>query len=349
LQAAGDTAGSAEERLRESEKRFRQFAENSASIVWIADVATLRLEYLSPAFEEVAGEARDAMMQDIRRWNALVHPEDRERVIASAMNMLQGQPYVQEYRIIRPADGDIRWIRGTGFPMPDDDGTLRRLGGIAQDITEAKRVEERERRLWGELQLRVRNILAEVRSIAARTVETNKDPDEFFIHFDGRLAALARTHSILTRGDDTAADLEELVRDEFLAAAIEDDRIEVAGPPVRLKDGAAQVIALAIHELATNAVKFGALAVPAGGVSVQWRVASGGGALLLEWRESGVPAIDPAPRRAGFGRELIERGLAYELGARTSLQFIGGGVLVAIELPLDGKKVVLDTEVGEPT
>jgi PAS domain S-box-containing protein len=349
--AAGETAASPEERLRESEKRFRQFAENSGSVLWIADVASLRLEYLSPAFERLAGEPRDAMMQDVRRWNAFVHPEDRERVIAGVVRILEGETYLQEYRIVRPADGEVRWIRGTGFPMPDDDGTLRRVGGIAQDITEAKRVEERERRLWGELQLRVRNILAEVRSIAARTAETNQDPDEFFIHFDGRLSALARTHNMLTRGAEAAADLEELIRDEFLAAAVDDDRIEVAGPPVRLKDRAAEVMALAIHELATNAVKFGALAVHSGRVSVQWRVTerSGKGLLAVEWRESGVPALDHAPRRNGFGRGLIERGLAYELGARTSLQFVGGGLLATMELPLDGGKVVLDADVGEPT
>jgi len=139
--------------------------------------------------------------------------------------------------------------------------------------------------------------------------------------------------------------------DALLAAAVDDDRIEVAGPPVRLKDRAAEVMALAIHELATNAVKFGALAVHSGRVSVQWRVTerSGKGLLAVEWRESGVPALDHAPRRNGFGRGLIERGLAYELGARTSLQFVGGGLLATMELPLDGGKVVLDADVGEPT
>lgn len=345
-----ETPGSTQARLVEAETRFRQFAENSGSVLWIAAVPSLRLEYLSPAFERVAGEPRDAMMQDVRRWNAFVHPEDRERVVAAAMRILQGESYLQEYRIIRPADGEIRWIRGTGFPMPDDDGALRRIGGIAQDITEGKRVEERERRLWGELQLRVRNILAEVRSMAARTAETSRDPDEFFIHFDGRLAALARTHNMLTRGDEAAADLEELVRDEFLAAAVEDARIEVAGPPVRLKHRAAEVMALAIHELATNAVKFGALAVPTGRVSVRWEASDTSGAevLSLEWRESGVPAVDRAPRRDGFGRGLLERGLAYELGARTSLQFLGGGLLATIQLPLDSRKIVLDTNVVQP-
>ena len=343
----GETAASLQERLRETEKRFRQFAEHSASILWIAELASLRLEYLSPAYERVTGEPREPMLANIQQWNHLVHPEDREQVIAGARRVLEGETYVQEYRIVWPSDGDVRWIRGTGFPIPEEDGSLRRIGGIAQDITESKQLSERERRLWAELQLRVRNILAEVRSIAAKTAEVTEDPQEFFIHFDGRLTALGRTYKALTRAEDTAVDLEDMIRDELLAVLADDEnRVEVQGPSVRLRGRAAEVIALTIHELTTNAVKYGALAAPAGKLMIRWRIAGAedGRTLVLDWRESGVPAISAAPRRSGFGRALIERGLAYELGGSATLSFLGGGVEASISLPLESGNAILDEE-----
>jgi len=191
-----------------------------------------------------------------------------------------------------------------------------------------------------ELQHRVKNILAVVRSIASRTLETTEDLDDFSAHFDGRLRALARTQNVLTRTANGRIDLDELVREELLThAPQEPGQIEIAGPEIRLRDRAAEIFALALHELATNAVKYGALAQPKGHVAVTWRIltTSAGERLSLEWRESGVPALDPQPARHGFGRDLIERGLPYELGAATSLEFLPGGVRCTIELPLEAQ------------
>src|SRR5204863_3732312 len=135
-------------------------------------------------------------------------------------------------------------------------------------------------------------------------------------------------------------DLEELVSEELLTHSLQGEgQIEISGPEISLRDRAAEIFALALHELATNAVKYGALAQPRGHISVTWRVlnTAAGGRLSLEWRESGVPALDPSPARRGFGRDLIERGLPYELGAATSLEFHPGGVRCTIELPLDAQ------------
>jgi two-component system CheB/CheR fusion protein len=125
-------------------------------------------------------------------------------------------------------------------------------------------------------------------------------------------------------------------------AAGDNGRAQVKGPPVSLRQGAAEIFALAVHELATNAVKYGALAHPRGKVSIEWRVfnTSDGPRLSLEWRERGVPAMDAANDRAGFGRILIEQGLPYELGAATALEFARGGVRAIIELPLSEKNAV---------
>lgn len=125
----------AEEGLRASEERFRQFAENSADLVWIIDAERQQLEYLSPAFEKMWGESRGAVMHNLVRWSDLVHPDDRETVTKALPRLRAGETVVIDYRIIRPSDGEVRWIRDTGFPIRDQAGEIRRLGGIARDIT----------------------------------------------------------------------------------------------------------------------------------------------------------------------------------------------------------------------
>jgi PAS domain S-box-containing protein len=128
----------AERELAASEGRFRQFAENSADVLWIIDAKTKQLEYLNPAYERTWGESREPIMRDLKRWEELVHPADRARVTGQLARVAQGGTFVNEYRIVRPSDGQIRWIRDTGFPMRGDDGQIQRLAGVAQDVTEDK-------------------------------------------------------------------------------------------------------------------------------------------------------------------------------------------------------------------
>jgi PAS domain S-box-containing protein len=141
--------------LAASEERFRSFAENSADVLWIADPAGNRLEYLSPAYERVWGDRRELVLDDLGRWAALVHPEDRERAYAAMPRLLAGETLTVEYRIVRP-DGGVRHIRDTGFPIRDGEGRLRRIGGVAQDVTaehvreEALRASEEQFRVFAQ-------------------------------------------------------------------------------------------------------------------------------------------------------------------------------------------------------
>ncbi len=144
----------AEAALRESEERFRQFSENSADVFWIVNAEQRYLEYLNPAYERIWGAPRADWMQDINLWLEMVHPEDRAKAASAMPKVLAGQSCVVEYRIIRPSDGAVRWIRDTGFPMPNEEGRITRVAGVAQDITEDKeraraieRAEERFRLL----------------------------------------------------------------------------------------------------------------------------------------------------------------------------------------------------------
>jgi len=181
-----------------------------------------------------------------------------------------------------------------------------------------------------DLQLQVKNLMANVRSVAKRMVETSSSLEDFAEHFDGRLAALTRTFRMLSRTGKFDIDLEELIRDELLCQTA-GERAHVEGPALRLSQNAAEALGLAIHELAVNAVKFGALARPGGTLAIRWDLDEDG--LRLTWQESGVAAMVSQPKHRGFGREWIEQGLPYQLRAQTSLEFVPGGVVCTILVP----------------
>ena len=208
-------------------------------------------------------------------------------------------------------------------------GRVIRWYGSCTDIDERQSAENRKGEMLAQLQHRIKNILAVVRSVLTRTLESSSDLDHFATHLAGRIEALARTQSVAARTAEGCVMLDELVYQELAAHGGQDDRqIQVDGPPVPLSAKTADAMALAIHELATNSIKYGALAVPRGRVAVSWRMETKEGAsgpyLVLEWQESGVPLTDLQPKRRGFGRELIEQGLPYELGATTAMEVPAG-------------------------
>jgi two-component system CheB/CheR fusion protein len=204
------------------------------------------------------------------------------------------------------------------------------------DVTAITRAEERQRLLLAELQHRVRNTLGVVRSIARRSAETSSTVEEYASHLDGRLNAFARTQALVTRDPDGGVDLEYLVVEELLAYdAREGEQMRVSGPKVRFQPKAAETFALAIHELATNALKYGALSQPSGCIEVSWRIdeSTAPAQLMFEWRERGGPEVPPPPRK-GFGTELLERTLAFELKGQTKMAFDSGGLQCTIAIPL---------------
>jgi two-component system CheB/CheR fusion protein len=289
--------------------------------------------------EEMLGRPVDLIFTADNREAAA--PEDERRRAEE-----QGRAANERWHVRK--DGSHFWGAGMLTPMRD-----RELSGflkILRDCTAQRMAEDRQKLLLSELQHRVRNILAVVRSVAARTAASAETLEDFASHFDGRLTTLSRTQNVFARTGDVMVDLEEMVRDELLAlAAGDDEQVEISGPTIQLREQAAETFALALHELATNAVKYGALATPNGKVSIQWRLLNtkGGQRLALEWRESGVTALDLNPDRRGFGRELIERGLPYELGAATSLTFEPGGVRALIELPINEDTAVVAPASGK--
>ncbi len=323
---------------REGEARLRQFGEHAADTLWIIDAASGRLDYLSPAFERIWGESRERIMADLSRWRELVHPDDRAVAGEALSRLLAGEPVTSEYRIVR-ADGGVRWIRDVGFAIRDEDGRIARVAGIAHDFTDRRAIEDalresdrRQRTLLGELQHRVRNNLAVVRSITRRTAEASDTAEDLAAHLDGRIGALSRAQAEATRDPERGMDLRALIDDELLAAAIvEHERVRVDGPNVRLRHKAGETLTLAMHELVTNSLKFGALSDD-GALSITWRVH--GDRLALDWSER-LREADPArvPRR-GFGTEMLDQTLPYELGADVAFEVGASTVRCGIRLPL---------------
>jgi chemotaxis methyl-accepting protein methylase/two-component sensor histidine kinase len=206
------------------------------------------------------------------------------------------------------------------------------------DVTQIKRAEERQRLLLAELQHRVRNTLGVVRSIARRSANNSATVDEYAAHLDGRLSAFARTQAMVTRDPAGGVDFEYLIVEELASYnANEGEQVRIAGPPIRLQPKSAEILALAIHELATNAIKYGALSEAAGQVEVLWRIkGTEEQSLVLEWRESGGPIVQP-PQRQGFGTEMLERTLSFELKAKTVLDFDAKGFRCSIVIPLTNR------------
>jgi two-component system CheB/CheR fusion protein len=335
----------AEQALRDSELRFRTVADLIPDLLWSND-ADRRNDWVNQRWIDYTGQSVERA--SALGWLDVIHPEDRaDTRLSFEVAAETGQSIRHEQRV-RSKDGSYRWFLIQSQPLVEV-AKATRWFGAATDIDDFKRAEERQKLLLAELQHRVKNILAVVRSIASRTVESSQDLTEFSSHFVGRLSALARTQSALARRGVEGVELEDLVREELVShTAREGEQVEISGPRVRLKEKAAEVFTLALHELATNAVKYGALASNKGMITVGWRLmnTSEGRRLSLEWRESGVPLLDSTPRHRGFGRDLLERGLPYDLGAQTGLEFAPGGVRCTVEVPLSARVIeVEDAEI----
>jgi two-component system CheB/CheR fusion protein len=189
-----------------------------------------------------------------------------------------------------------------------------------------------------EFQRQLRSVFAILRAIVRRTSEGREMLEEFAAHLEGRIGALARVNEMLMRAPDTGVDLHELVCGELLAQAIPEARYSIEGPEIRLAREAAAPLALTLHELTTNAIVHGAFGVPHARANIAWECVEEEGRqwLRFEWIERGLALAGTAPAHKGFGFEVIERTLPYELGARASLTWSPGGAGAVLRIPAEG-------------
>ncbi len=188
-----------------------------------------------------------------------------------------------------------------------------------------------ERSYLFEYRRQLRGLLALIRAIVRRTAHSDQSAEEYAALLEGRVGALARVQEMLMRVPLGGADLFEVVSAEFLAQAVPENRVVVSGDFTPLSSKVAASMALALHELTTNAIRFGALSHADGRINVSWWQDESDGYTRFQWREAGVPMVLTAPRTNGFGMELLEKTLPYELGARTGVVFAPGGLVCEIE------------------
>ncbi len=258
-----------------------------------------------------------------------LHGEEKE-----ILARLQRGERIEHYETVRVAkDGRRVDVSLTVSPLRDRSGKVVGASKVGRDITERKRTEKLQRVLTDELAHRVKNTLATVQAIANQSLVRAKSPPDFVSSFTGRIQALAKAHTLLTKTSMQGAEVMELVNEQVLIGAPNDNRISCLGPLLVLDAQAAVHLALVLHELATNARKYGALSVPYGRLSVTWQVRTNGGcSLLLSWKESNGPKVS-APSTHGFGRMLIEQTMRAH-GGEASVEYRTDGLTCEIKLPL---------------
>ncbi len=245
----------------------------------------------------------------------LLHPDDWEPLRQVVLRMAKGERTQQvEFRVRRP-NGELRWCTGTAAASVDAAGNVVRISGVTIDVTERKEAEERQVLLAREVDHRARNALAIIQSIIRLT--RAKSVDEYVATVEGRIKALALAHTLLSDSRWHGADLGTLVAEEF-APYRSGNKIELKGPNVSLSPATAQGIALALHELATNAAKHGALSSLKGRVSLTWQLQSD--ILTLHWVESGGPPIK-TPSARSFGLKVIKASIEQQLGGKATFDW----------------------------
>ncbi|QAY77200.1 HWE histidine kinase domain-containing protein [Sphingosinicella sp. BN140058] len=321
----------AERSLRDSEDHYRRTVQFNPQVTWTA-LADGSLNRVADRWAEWTGTTG---LGD--SWTEGLHPDDIAPTgDAWRRSVASGADFDVEHRLMM-RDGSIRWARSRAFPQRGSDGAIELWYGSTEDIHERKVAEEHQRLLINELNHRVKNSLASVQAIAFQTLKGDISVAEARSRFESRLLALSRAHTLLTEQNWERADLEHVVRDATEHLSEDGGRFLLSGEPLWVTPRAALALALAMHELGTNAAKYGALSKDGGTISISWRLDERN--LLLDWKERGGPPVTP-PLRRGFGSRLIEKGLGSDLNGRADLTFEPDGVRCSIQATLETVRAV---------
>jgi len=315
------------ERLRQSEER-RSIALSAGDMgSWEVDLATGHLEWDDGPYR-IFGVDPAHFEPTVERIEAMMHPDDREKNALAAIIASPESRFQVEFRIVRPS-GEVRWCYGAGIILRDAAGKPVRVNGVTVDITDRKRAEERQVLLAREVDHRAKNTLAVVLSVLRLTrAATTQD---FIATVEGRVHALAATHNLLSSTRWEGADLGKIVEEEMAPYhASHRQRVITSGPAVILLPATAQAVALALHELATNAAKYGALSTETGTLHVRWKI--GDDALVLDWAETGGPPT-AEPARLGFGLTIVRSSIEAQFRGGVSYDWRPEGLRCRLSIP----------------
>ena len=297
---------------------------------WDFDPATGECKW-DEGQHHIFGVERGLFQVTVDNIRAMIHPEDWARLLESGRRMARGERTVQsDFRVVRPG-GSVRWCTGTAAASFDSADRLVRVSGVTIDVTERKEAEERQDLLAREVDHRARNALAVVQSIVRLTRANNVEG--YVAAVEGRIKALARAHALLSDARWHSADLGALVAEELAPyRAGEVDKVQVTGPNVSLPPHMAQGLALALHELATNAAKHGALSSLLGKLSLTWQLRPD--FLVLQWIETGGPRVAP-PSARSFGLKVIRTSIENQLNGKAIFEWAPTGMQCTLAIPLD--------------
>ncbi|HEY7764527.1 MAG TPA: PAS domain-containing protein [Aestuariivirgaceae bacterium] len=332
----------AEQALRESKDRMQIALAAGQLGDWTWERSSDRLD-LSTRAREIFGivEIPELTWAGLQK---LLDAEDASLAAKAVENAIaRNSDYSIEYRVNRP-NGQQVWVAVRGRPTYRSDGSPSGMVGVVQDVSERKRHEQHLRLLINELNHRVKNTLATVQSMASLTLRGSLDVEEARTRFEARLIALAGAHDILTRENWEGASLNLIVEraiSPYLSS--ERNRFTINGPEIVIPPKYALALIMALHELCTNAAKYGALSNETGKVAIAWELAgrAGEGELRMTWQERDGPDVTP-PSRRGFGSRLIEQGLAQDLSGEVKIVYAASGVMCRIRAPLEPKPRMLD-------
>jgi PAS domain S-box-containing protein len=331
----------AEKALREAKERLAATYEGvSAGIAEVdADGRFLRV---NEAFCRISGYSRAELLE--RTFFDTTHPDDVGRERGQYLRQVAGE--IDQYRIEKRyvrGDGAIIWVDVSSSTVRDGDGRFAYGVRMLQDVTARKEADRQKKLLLDELNHRVKNTLATVQALAAQTARSCTSAEEFRARFEPRLVALSAAHDRLTRNEWTGASLREIIDEELTAHRQPGRRLVAEGPDIILPAKTSLSLSMAIHELATNALKYGSLSRPGGELAVTWKVEREASPfptrLDLVWQESGGPPVT-APTRQGFGSRLLKV-TAAELGARAKVDFAPAGLRWEIGIDLTPQDVML--------
>jgi PAS domain S-box-containing protein len=321
---------SSNDRLQESEQQLR-FATEAAEVgLWDVDNVADTL-FWPPRVKAMFGISPDVSVT-MADFFAGLHPEDKEAIgaaYAAACDPKQRALYDVEYRTVGREDGVIRWVAAKGRGMFDADGKCVRVLGTAIDITKRKQAEERQLLLAREVDHRARNALAVVQAIVRLT--RSATVPNYIAAVEGRIRALAQAHTLLSQSRWEGADIARLVEEELAPYRVPGSpRINISGPPVFIEPDKAQIVALALHELATNSAKYGALSLPNAQLDLSWKHEPG--LISLIWREAGGPPVR-APTEQGFGTKIINATVKHQSNGDVRFEWRPEGLVCTLVIP----------------
>ena len=320
----------AEEELRESEERFRLMSESAPVMIWMSDAqgGCLHLNRMLREFWNVGEEN----LQEFN-WQSTMHPDDAPEIGRQIMEALAERRSCTITGRYKCVEGGYRVLQTNARPRHSSTGEFLGMIGVNIDISERMRADAQRELLLAELNHRVKNTLAVVQAMAHQTFRSADVNKEASKSFENRLVALASAHNLLTDSSWESASVEDIAGDALQARGAYKDRVETSGPRVLLPPREALAVAMALHELFTNAVKYGALSNLAGRVRLNWTRRDGKTPVLaLSWTESGGPPVTP-PIRRGFGSVLLERSLQQDLGGKVAIDFRPEGLCCTIDIP----------------